>query len=394
MKIRVIGQELTGKLGLVMSVLERKSTIPVLSNILIEPLDGMRLRITGTDLDTTLSTSVKIEEIGEGSEAVCIAGRKFYEIVKSFPAETEIHISKLENEWIEIRAGKAKFKLAGVKGEQFPEIPRPPSNGDTALELPAASLTRLIEMTAFAVTTEQSRFTLSGCQMEVSADKVRMVGTDGHRLSLAEVPREEAGAAGAESFQEIIPKKALVEVARVCDLLQNSAEDEASKRVKIVRDANHVFFEAGDTLLVTRKLSGSFPNYEMVIPQNNDKQLTVSLSRLREVLRRVRLMADNTTQSVKLTVKTDGGGIELAAQSSEEGEAVEQINAVYDGTEEIPIGINSAYLQDYLAQMEQTLPSGQENELVCSFKDGQNQLLLAPKDNSFGWQYILMPLRY
>ena len=385
---------LKDELGYVNGIVEKKSTIPVLSNILIESIGENAIRIVGTDLDVTIRCEAGAE-IKTGG-AMCVQARKLFDIVRLLP-EGDVHFSKAENDWVNLTCGKSKFKLAGVSREQFPEVPQFKS---APMNLPAEIFNYFIHNTSFAITNEQSRFTLSGAKFMIEGGTAKMVTTDGHRLAFIETKLANAP---AEAMDALIPKKALMELTKI-------ARD-AQGDVSFGEDANHIYFEVDGRLLITRKLSGTFPNYEMVIPKDNDKTVTFEAEEMRNAIRRVALMADERTRSVRLTIKPNE--IEIGAQSSEEGEAQERVSAEYAG-EEVSIGFNSQYLQDFLnivsagdseaanTQTEQETDgetvrvkeSPRGKRVAFEFKDGnaQTQMKLAG-DTNYDYKYIVMPLR-
>jgi DNA polymerase-3 subunit beta len=287
--------------------------------------------------------------------------------------------------------------LAGVSREQFPEVP---SFKSAPMKLSAEIFNHFIHNTAFAITNEQSRFTLSGAKFMIDGAMARMVTTDGHRLAFIE--KQLNGNADTGTMDALIPKKALMELTKI-------ARD-SSGEVSFGEDENHIYFEVGGRLLITRKLSGSFPNYEMVIPKDNDKVAIFDAEEMKNAIRRVALMADERTRSVRITIKSNE--IEIGAQSSEEGEANEKIAADYTG-DEINIGFNSQYLQEFLnvvgsgeAESGEKTEKETEGETVrvkenanrlriaFEFKDGnaQTQLNIAG-DKNYDYKYIVMPLR-
>ena len=381
---------LKDELGFVQGIVEKKTTIPVLSNILIESVGDGTIRIVGTDLDTTIRCEATAEIKQPGS--MCIQARKLFDIVRLLDGG-DVHFAKEENEWVKLTCGKSKFRLAGVSREQFPEVP---SFKAAPLKLSAKIFNHFIQTTSFAITQEQSRFTLSGAKFVVGDGKVLMVTTDGHRLAYIE--RQEAVEG---SMDALIPKKALMELVKI-------SRDEDGE-VSFGEDANHIYFEVNGRLLITRKLTGTFPNYEMVIPKNNDKIVIFEADELKSAIRRVALMADERTRSVKMTIRPNE--IEVAAQAAEEGEASEAIAAEYNG-EEVQIGFNSQYIQDFLnvigASEAESTASEQETEgdkvkvkegsgrtrIAFEFKDGNGQALMRPaEDGGYDYKYIVMPLR-
>lgn len=388
--------KLKDELGFVQGIVEKKSTIPVLSNILIESIGDNLIRVVGTDLDVTIRCETEADIKQGGS--MCIQARKLFDIVRLLP-DADVHFKKLENEWVKLTCGKSNFRLAGVSREQFPEVP---SFKSAPLKLAAEIFNHFIQNTAFAITNEQSRFTLSGAKFMTDGAMARMVTTDGHRLAFIEkqfTTKNEAG-----TLDALIPKKALMELTKIA----RDSNDESD--ISFGEDENHIYFEVNGRLLITRKLSGTFPNYEMVIPKDNDKKAVFDAAEMKDAIRRVSLMADERTRSVRLTIKP--GEIEIGAQSSEEGEASEKVAADYTG-EEVTIGFNSQYLQEFLnvigsTETEATITPEKENDgetvrvkenasrlkVAFEFKDGnaQTQLNVAG-DKNYDYKYIVMPLR-
>lgn len=417
------------ELGYIQGIVERKSTIPVLSNILIESLGENSIRIVGTDLDVTIRCDAEAEIKQPG--AMCIQARKLFDIVRSLD-EGNIHFKKEDNQWVRMKAGRANFRLAGVNREQFPEIPVFKS---APLKLSADIFNYFVQNTAFAITNEQSRFTLSGGKFMLADGKARMVTTDGHRLAFIEkdigrsptiregsyakdsnqaIPNGQASASDAR-MDTLVPKKALLELTKLCR--------DCDGDVSFGEDPNHIYFETDGRLLITRKLSGQFPNYEMVMPKDNDKKVTFDLTDMRSAVRRISLMADERARSIRMTVRE--GEVELAASSSEEGEGTEFVPADYQG-EEITLGFNWQYLQEFLnnvgaiegsansassasaasasgsAGVENAEPNSQNSassqnaatRIRFDFKDsnGATQMSIAG-ETAYDYKYIVMPLR-
>lgn len=385
---------LKDELGYVNGIVEKKSTIPVLSNILIESVGENSIRILGTDLDVTIRCEAEADIKQSGS--MCIQARKLFDIVRLLD-NGDVHFKKEENEWVSLNCGKSKFKLAGVSREQFPEVPEFKS---VPRKISAEIFNHFIQNTAFAITNEQSRFTLSGAKFVIENGTARMVTTDGHRLAFIE---RKLNSSNDEPMDSLIPKKALMELTKI--------SKDAKGDISFGEDPNHIYFEVDGRLLITRKLSGTFPNYEMVIPKDNDKTVTFDAEEMRNAIRRVALMADERTRSVRITIKPNE--IEIGAQSSEEGEAQERVTADYSG-EEVSIGFNSQYLQDFLnivgaTETEAAVSETEtENEgekvrvketsnrprVAFEFKDGnaQTQMKVAG-DTNYDYKYIVMPLR-
>ena len=395
------------ELNFIQGVVERKTTIPVLSNILIESIGENEIRIVGTDLDVTIRCDAEAEIKKPG--AMCVQAKKLFDIVRALDPG-DVHFKKEDNEWVTMKCGKANFRLAGVNREQFPEIPQFKS---TPMKLAAEVFNYFIQNTAFAITNEQSRFTLSGAKFIVGDGVAKMVTTDGHRLAYVERPVETEG-----TMDTLVPKKALLELQKIT---------RGTEEISFGEDPNHIFFQTDGRLLITRKLNGNFPNYEMVLPKDNDKIVTFDLDDMKKSVRRVSLMSDDRNRSIRLTVRN--GEVELTAQSAEEGEGSEVVPADYSG-EEVTLGFNWQYLQDFLNVASSgengatDAVSGNESEpgavatasdaeaggsnaaaaraketsgpirVSFEFKDAnaQTQMRIAG-ETSYDYKYIVMPLR-
>jgi DNA polymerase-3 subunit beta len=392
------------ELGFIQGVVERKTTIPVLANILIESIGENEIRIVGTDLDVTIRCDAEAEIKKQG--AMCVQARKLFDIVRALDPG-DVHFKKEDNEWVKMTCGKANFRLAGVSREQFPEIP---SFKSTPMKLSAEVFNYFIQNTAFAITNEQSRFTLSGAKFILGDGKAKMVTTDGHRLAYIEREVDTDGA-----IDTLVPKKALLELLK----LARGAGD-----VSFGEDPNHIFFETEGRLLITRKLNGNFPNYEMVLPKDNERTVTFDLDDMKKSVRRVSLMADDRNRSIRMTVRD--GEVELNAQSAEEGSGSEKVPADYAG-DEVTLGFNWQYLQDFLnvasageagaadavsepgaaeaangadadagsnAAAARAKESRGPIRISFEFKDGNaaTQMRIAG-DTAYDYKYIVMPLR-
>lgn len=378
MKFTINQKLLKKELEFVQGVVEKKSTIPVLSNILIESIGNERIRIIGTDLDVTIRTEVEASVEQEG--IICIQSRKLFEIIRLL-GEQDVHFESDVNEWVQVKSGKSKFKLAGVSSNSFPEVP---NLKKTPLKMSAGLFCYFIQHTSYAITQEQSRFTLSGAKLIINNKVAKMVATDGHRLAYIEKAVEDLG-----YIDVLIPKKALTELTKIS---QNSDND-----VSFGEDPNHIYFEIDNRTIISRKLSGSFPNYEMVIPKSADKVVKFNADEMKLAVRRVSLMADERVQSIKFCIRK--GEIEISSQAAEEGEAHEIIKADYDD-EEVTLGFNWKYLLDAL-QTDSFADETDEddgdsppttNETLClSFKDANGQVMFHPESNDF--LSVVMPLR-
>lgn len=398
MEFKIKQSVLKEELGYIQGVVERKTTIPVLSNILIESLGEGEIRIVGTDLDCTIRCDAEAEIIQAG--AICIQARKLFDIVRALESG-DVHFKKEDNEWVTMKSSRASYRLAGVSRDQFPEIPQFKS---TPLKLAADTFAYFIRNTAFSITNEQSRFTLSGAKFVIGDGSAKMVTTDGHRLAYVERAIDDKEAV----MDTLIPKKALLELIKI---------SRGVGEVSFGEDPNHIYFETEGRLLITRKLSGQFPNYEMVMPKDNDKSATFDLEEMRNAVRRMSLIADDRNRSIRLAVRE--GEIEVSAQSAEEGEGTEVVQADYSG-EEVQLGFNWQYLLEFLtnAATGDVALAGDAPETVSSdengsgaatataretkaplritfeFKDpnAQTQMSIAG-ETTYDYKYIVMPLR-
>lgn len=369
MEFSVTKSVLLNELSTTQGVVERKTTIPILSNLLVEA-KGSRLTITATDLELSIRTSceAKIKKEGAGT----IPAKKLLELVRLLP-EGEIKVKLLDNHWVEIVSDRKKYKLVGMARENFPALPAMPH---TLVKIPAAILESLIAKTKFAISMEESRYTLNGGLLILKPDTLAMVATDGHRLALAEMDHKLSGLNG--EVKVLIPKKAMDEVAKLSGLADTDGQMDFAK------DESHLFFQSGHRLLISRILTGQFPNYEAVLPRENNKTVVIDRAELNDAVRRVSQLADQRSHAVKLSVSEEG--IEISASSPEYGEAKEVIEKEYKG-ETIAIGFNSTYMLDFLA-------AAADGPISIELKDEQSAGQMRPvSDESGRYRYIIMPMR-
>lgn len=368
----------------IQGAVDKKNTIPVLGNVLIESIGDNTIRLTGTDLDITVRSDVDAEIKTGGS--LCIQASKLFDLVRLFDSEADIVFKGEDNHWATITSGRARHKIAGVPRENYPETP---STKSVPFKIEAGLLNAFILNTSFAITMETSRFTLSGAKLKIGDGKILMVSTDGHRLAYCD---KDFTHGKNDAFDTIIPKKALAELSKMMTAAN-------VQEVKFGEDPNHIFFEIGSRLLATRKLSGTFPEYEKVIPVEIPNTVTFDREEMRNAVRRVSLMASDTTRSLKVTICP--GEIKLFAASAEAGEADESVLAEYTG-DEITLGFNWQYFMDVLNVVNSTDPE-KSGRMAISFKDAAAQTMITTVDttkpdaagNAWGYnfKYVLMPLR-
>jgi len=361
--------DLLDELSLIQGVVERKTTIPILSNLLCEA-KGNELRITATDLELSILTSCEAKVKQDGAST--IPAKKLLELVRLLPDE-EIRFKLLENHWMQLICDRKTYKLVGMSKDNFPALATSPH---PLVKIPAKILSTLINKTAFAISVEESRYTLNGAQLVLKPERLVMVATDGHRLALVETDHKFEGLSTEASV--LIPKKAMVEIQRL------AAEAGEDSEIEFARDDSHLFFQVGRRLLISRMLTGGrFPNYEAVLPRDNNKSVVLDRNELNDALRRVSQLADQRSHAVKFAFSPEG--VEISASSPEYGEAKETIEKEYKG-EPLTIGFNAQYLLDFLAAA--------EGPISIELKDEQSAGQMRPLvDEQYHYRYVIMPMR-
>ncbi len=369
MEFTVKKSDLVRELNLTQGVVERKTTIPILSNLLCEA-KGDRVTITATDLELSIRTSceAKIKKDGAGT----IPAKKLLELVRLLPDE-DIKFKLLDNHWVQITCDRKTYKLVGMAKDNFPALPAPPP---AQVKIPTKILASLISKTQFAISLEESRYTLNGALLLLKPESCSMVATDGHRLALAETDHKFAGL--NNEIRVLVPKKCMSEVQR---LAAESGEDDA---VEFSRDESYLFFVFGGRLLTSRMLTGQFPNYEAVLPRDNNKTLALGRGELNDAVRRVAQLADQRSQAVRLGVTKEG--LEISASSPEYGDAKETIEKDYKG-DPLTIGFNAQYMLDFLA-------AAADGPIQLELKDEQSAGQMRPlADEAYRYRYVIMPMR-
>jgi DNA polymerase-3 subunit beta len=366
MEITLNKADLVRELQLVQGIVERKNSIPILSNVLAEARKG-ELRISATDLDVSLRCGCSANVTAEG--ALTLQAKKLYEIARSLP-ESEVRLKAQADSWATIECENVSFKMAGLPREDFPALPEGKAKG--GVELPGKVLRELIERTAFAITTEDARYYLAGALLSLEKDGAAMVATDGHRLAYA---RRQVALAVTEPQKLLIPRKAVSEVARLLE------QDDAALLQQV---EGHLVFTIGGRTLASKMIEGQFPAYEKVIAVAGDKVLELDRERLATAIRRVSLLSSERTRTVKLGLAP--GRLELGASSPDLGVARESIATEYRGAA-MEIGFNAQYLLDFLAVV-----GGRA--VALELKDAESQGLFRPQENGeLDYRYVVMPIR-
>jgi DNA polymerase III subunit beta len=369
MEITVSKFELLRELTATQGVVERKTTIPILSNYLFEAA-GDKLSLTATDLDLSLRTSCNAKVKKEG--ACTIPARKLYDYVKLLP-DADITIRLLENHWVSIRCGRSNTKMVGMTKSNFPGLPVFPSAG--AIKISAPVLRSMIAKTGFAIASEESRYTLNGALMVLKPESITMVATDGHRLAHVERAGEKFEGVSGE-MKTLIPKKAMDELK---SLLDSDVET-----IDFAKDESTLFFRVGPRLLTSRQLTGQFPNYEAVLPKDISKSIALHGEELGSAIARVAQFADERSRAVRL--RLEKGELKISASSTETGESEDSIEVDYDG-EPMAIGFNAQYLMDFIKATGSC-------DVKLELKDAQSAGQLRPAEaEDYKYRYIVMPMR-
>jgi len=370
MEITVGKFELLRELTATQGVVERKTTIPILSNYLFEA-SGDKLSLTATDLDLSLRTSCVAKVKKEG--ACTIPARKLHDYVKLLP-DADITIKLLENHWVSIRCGRSNTKMVGMARSNFPSLPTFPTAG--VVKIPAQVLRSMIAKTGFAIASEESRYTLNGALMVLKPESITMVATDGHRLS--HIERSGGKFEGISGEQKtLVPKKAM-------DELKSLLDSTDVEEIEFAKDESTLFFRIGQRLLTSRQLTGQFPNFEAVLPKDNNKSITVHGEELTAAISRVAQFADERSRAVKM--RLEKGELKLSASSTETGESEDSLEIDYNG-DAIAIGFNAQYLLDFLKAVG-------NGDVKLEFKDSQSAGQMRPAEGEeYKYRYIVMPMR-
>src|SRR5438309_1803211 len=366
MKATIERATLLKSLGHVQSVVERRNTIPILSNVLIEAREDGSLRLMATDLDLQVDETVQANVSQPG--AITVFAQPFFDIGRKLPEGSQVELSASEGK-MQVVAGRARFNLSTLPRDDFPVI----AEGDlpTRFELPAATLRQIIEKTRFAISSEETRYYLMGIFLHVAADRRRAPATDGQRLARITVPRPD----GADGMPDVIvPRKAVQELYRLLEELEGTVE--------ISLSPTKIRFGLGSAILTSKLIDGTFPDYNRVIPTANDKLLKLDPKSFSAGVDRVSTIASEKTRAVKMSVDRDK--ITLSVTSPENGVATEEVPADY-GSDGLEIGFNARYLLDILGEIDGDV-------VEVHLADAAAPTLLRENDKSNAL-YVLMPMR-
>ena len=369
MELVVRKNDLLRELQFFQGIVERKNTIPILANVLLEA-KGDEVRFLATDLEVGLRSRCTASVAKSG--ALTLPAKKFYEIIKSLP-ETDIRIAE-DKGGVKVAADRFDSRMQTLPREDFPTLPE--SGGSLSATLPRAAIREMVAKTQFAITGEDTRYFLNGALFVLRPDSMSLVATDGHRLALVNVPRNGTAAAGSEEVRAILPKKTLGELGR---LLADGDED-----IHYERGENHLFFDVGGRMLISRMIDGQFPAYERVIPKGNDKHIEFERDRLTNAVRRVALLSNERSRAVKFQIEP--GKVDVTSSSPELGEAHEMLPVEYSGGP-MQICFNAQYVLDFLAAVSTDVVS-------FDLKDEASQAVVKPVGaEGYDYTYVIMPMR-
>ena len=379
MKFIVNKAELFQCLQRIIGVIPVKTTIPVLTNILFE-LDGERLRLTGTDLEVSIVTYLNV--IGEQNGTAAFPAKRLFDIVRELP-DLPITLESNQGNRLQMITEKGQYKIAGEASDEYPHIAS--ESFVSQITYPVAKFMRKIEKCLFAVSTDELRTTLMGILLELRPSELRMVATDGHRLakisdlnfSSAEVDGSLKTTVQGNVLQAIIPPKAL-------NLLMRNADQ--TEQVEIALSENHITFRLGATTIYSKLINGQFPNYERVIPTDNELSMVADRDTLAAAVRRAAIFANQITHQIRVSM--EAGKITISAEDVEVGgEARETLGVQYDG-DKMEIGYNAQYVMEILRHID-------SDEVLFKLKDAGSAATIEPMQQEEGEKHmmLLMPIR-
>jgi len=360
-------EDLLRELEVMQGIVEKKSTIPILSNIVIDA-HKEKLELLATDLEVGIRTSCEAKVAKPGS--LTLSARRLFDIVRYLP-DAEVRVRSDEGNWAQITCQKARFRIVGLSRDDFPAMPEFDFNKGIPIE--RSLLIDMISKVLFAITTDETRYQINGTLMILSKRNLTLVATDGHRLAYVS-GRLEKGAS-EEKIEVIIPRKTLQELARIGD---------GEAEVLFGQKDNHVFFKLGKVVMSSTIVPGKFPDYEKVIPEGNDKLVKVDGAAFADVVRRVALLSSERSRAVKVALQK--GSIEISSNNPEVGEAAESVDIEYSGGP-LEVGFNAKYLLDFLQAMG-------PGTFILALKDEATQGLLRPVGlEGRDYRYVVMPMR-
>lgn len=365
MKIVTNREDLIKPLTMVGGVVEKRQTLPILANILINA-DKEKLKITATDLEVELKTQASVTEGGDID--FTLPARKLIDICRALPENSKISMD-ISGEKAIIMAGRSRFTLGVLPAKDYPAIET--DGASTGFKAQEGVLKHLIEKTQFAMAQQDVRYYLNGLLLEMADGVLRAVATDGHRLAMSEVSE---GMDGFENFQIIIPRKAVLELGRMLEDSENE--------IAIEVGANNVRVIMGDTVFTSKLIDGKFPDYRKVIPDGTDKHVVINREVMKQALNRTSILSNEKYRGIRFNFENNN--LELLAHNPEQEEAKEELEIDYQG-EKLVIGFNVGYLIEVLSTID-------HENVVLELKD-ENSSCLIRSENSEDSRYVVMPMR-
>lgn len=366
MKFSISREALLRPLTLVAGVVERRQTLPVLSNVLIE-IEGDQVALTGTDLEVELigrTVASAVEEEG----AATVPARKLMDICKSLPEQAEIQLAVEEGRAV-LRSGRSRFTLSTLPAAEFPSIEE--AEGGQELSVPRGTLKHLIDSTAFAMAQQDVRYYLNGLLLEIQTNLLRAVATDGHRLAMCS---RAVDVVVEQSQKLIVPRKGILELSRLLD--------DSDEPVSLTLGSTHVRVHTGDFTFTSKLIDGKFPDYERVVPRNGDKVLLAERADLRQMLSRTAILSNEKYRGVRLYLEP--GNLKVMANNPEQEEAEENIAVEYSGAA-MEIGFNVGYLVDVLSVLN-------EDRMQMTLANSNSSALMEEPGGGDAL-YVVMPMR-
>lgn len=370
LEFQISKQSFLKELQLLQGIIERKNTMPILSNLLLtaEP-DGIELTASDLEVALRIKTGAEVKRPGKST----VPAKKIFEIVRELSDQKDITIKKLENNFLEIRSGSSYFKLPGLSVEEYPSLPE--VGDEKTIALPAAILKEMIRRVIFSIAQEDIRYAMNGALFRVEGHRLMLIGTDGHRLAYVSTEIESTKA--SEKLEVIISKKALGELLKLLP--------EAKEEVQFGRFENFLFFQIDSHLLLSRNIEAQFPNYDKFISLKNDKTAAFNSAELGRTIKRVSVVSNERSRAVEFGISD--GLAKLSTTNPEMAEGSDSMEIQYEGPQ-LKIGFNSQYIIEFLAAIS-------AEEVVFELNTESTAALLRPKGTEqYDYRYILMPMRF
>lgn len=368
MNLKAKTSDLLKEIQLVYSVIERKATIPILSNILMEAKKD-KIRLTATDIEVTLKSQCAANVKIDG--AITVSGQKLFDSIRFLPIDSEIHIKLNENNWASLNCERTKYRIAGISSEEFPSIQK--SDYKKAIPITWDTFKKMINRVFFSISSEETRYALRGALVNILPEDMSLIATDGHRLAYIR-SKEKLSIKKEESFKAIVTKKTLQELLKV---------GEEEEEIVLKQMENHVFFKLGNREVISSVVEGEFPDYKKVVEDKKGDEIKIETQNLNDALKRVAPFSNEKLRGITMNIQ--GEKMELMASSAEQGEAHETIDVEYKGSN-VKISFNSRYILEFLNVV------GSE-QITMKVVDENTKAIFKPVDDeSMEYLYVVMPM--